>query len=499
MASENNKMDTRTTTISEIASEDRVPLKEKFFYGAADIFGGGQATMLSLLLLVFFTDIIGIPAIYAGSIILISKIWDAVSDPLCGILSDNMRSKLGRRKPFMVVGGLLIPPALALLFAPIQNLGEAAKIVYAAAAYVVYCTVSTVSQVPYMSMSSDLSPDYRERNTANLIKLGFDMLAAAVCYLVPSQLFEMLKAGKISQMAFYLAIVLGFGAFFALPMVLAGFKIKERTPYPEMKSRFELNKWISSFKVKAFKYHIMMYIGAFLSMDIISNAALYYAENVLGGVQIFGKQIGTVFIIAPMMVLAGASIPFYYLVMRKTTKQFAFRLGIPLYIGGVVLLAFFQKSWPSSLVLAASAIMGIGLGGAQMMPWIVFPDTIDVAELKLGYRPTGNFSGMMTFSRKVSTALAIQLFAAGLTIAGYKSTTADVVVVQPASVVLAIRLMMGVSVSLFLTMGFYASVRYKVTNKKLERIRYFCEMRRAGTELSVEEMEERKRLLDELT
>lgn len=487
-----------TLTTNAIAPEDRVPFREKILYGAADLFGGGQATMLSLLLLVFFTDIIGIPAVYAGTIVLVSKLWDAVSDPLCGVLSDNLRTKLGRRKPFMIAGGLLIPPALAMLFAPVQNMNEAAKVVYAAAAYVVYCTVSTISQVPYMSMSSDLSPDYRERNTANLIKLAFDMLAAAICYLVPSKLFEMLRQQQITQTQFYLAIVIGFGALFAAPMVVAGFKIKERTPYPEVKSRFELSKWTSSFKVKSYKYHIMMYIGAFLSTDIISNAAFYYVNNVLRGVQLFGKPIGAVYIIAPMMVIAGISIPIYYLVMQKTTKQFAFRLGIPAYIAGTVLLACFQTSWPPVMVLVASALMGIGLGGAQMMPWIVFPDTVDVAELKLGYRPTGNFSGMMTFSRKLSSALAIQLFAAGLTIAGYKSGTAENIIVQPQSVVLAVRLMMGVSVAVFLAMGFYASVRYKVTNKKLERIRYFCEMRRANAELSPEEEEEKKKLLKEL-
>lgn len=455
--------------------------------------------MLSLLLLVFFTDIIGINAAYAGTVILISKLWDAVSDPLCGIMSDNFRSKLGRRKPFMIVGGLLIPPALAFLFAPVQNIGgEAAKVAFAAAAYLVYCTVSTISQVPYMSMSSDISSDYRERNTANTIKLVFDMLAAAVCYLIPSMVFDMLKSGKLSQTAFYLIIVVGFGLLFAVPMVLAGFKIKERTPYPLEKSQFDIKGWVNSFKVKSFKYHILMYIGAFLSMDLISNLAIFYVGNVLRGVQLFGRDIGTVFIIAPMMVIAGASVPLYYMIMQKKTKQYAYRIGIPAYILGVVTLAVYQPGWASWIVVAAAALMGIGLGGAQMMPWIVFPDTIDVAELKLGYRPTGNFSGIMTFSRKVSTAIAIQLVGAGLALAGYKSATAGTIIQQSASVLLAIRIMLGVSVTLFLIMGFYASFRYKVTNKKLDRIRFFNEKSRSNGTLSEAELQEKEALIREL-
>ncbi|MDD3946748.1 MAG: MFS transporter [Clostridia bacterium] len=484
---------------NRIAPEDRIPFGEKVIYGAADLFGGGQATMLSLLLLVFFTDIIGITAAYAGTIILVSKLWDAFSDPCCGIVSDNLRTKMGRRKPFMILGGLLIPPALAFLFAPIQNLGsEAAKIAFAAIAYVAYCTVSTVSQVPYMSMSSDISSDYRERNKANTIKLIFDMLAAAICYLVPSMVFDMLKNGTLSQTAFYFIIVFGFGALFAVPMVVAGFKIKERTPYPLEKSRFDFNGWFKSLRVKSFKYHILMYIGAFLSMDLISNLAIFYVGNVLRGVELFGREIGTVFIIAPMMVIAGISVPLYYFIMQKTTKQFAYRMGIPLYILGVVGLALYQTSWPSVLVIVAAALMGIGLGGAQMMPWIVFPDTVDVAELKLGYRPTGNFSGIMTFSRKVSTAVAIQLVGAGLSLAGYQSATAGEVIQQGPAVLLAIRIMLGVSVTLFLIMGFYASLKYKVNNKKLQRIRYFNEMNRADEELTEEEQEEKTALIREL-
>ena len=131
--------DKRQENVNLVDPRDKIPLSEKIIYGAADLFGGGQATMLSLLLLIFFTDIIGISAAYAGTVILVSKLWDAVSDPMCGIISDNLRTKMGRRKPFMIVGGILIIPALAFLFAPIQNLGsQAAKVAFAAAAYVVY-------------------------------------------------------------------------------------------------------------------------------------------------------------------------------------------------------------------------------------------------------------------------------------------------------------------------------------------------------------------------
>ena len=117
-------MDTQDTTKSVAPDrsqdtcrpEDVIPKKEKIIYGAADLFGGGQAAFISVILLAFFTDIIGIDAAVAGTVIMVSKIWDAIIDPSMGIISDNTRwSKLGRRKPYMIIGGALIPFGLAFL------------------------------------------------------------------------------------------------------------------------------------------------------------------------------------------------------------------------------------------------------------------------------------------------------------------------------------------------------------------------------------------------
>ncbi|MDR3215942.1 MAG: MFS transporter [Clostridiaceae bacterium] len=489
-------------TEEPVRPEDKIPLKEKLIYGAADLFGGGHGTILSIILLYFFTDIIGIGAALAGTVFLLSKIWDAVIDPLLGSVSDNMRGRFGRRKPFMLIGGLLIIPAYAFLFAPIQNLpSSAAKAAFATIAYLAYSTVASTSQVPFMSMSSDISSDYRERNRANLVKLVFDMASAGVCFLLPSALIDALSNGTISQTTFYLAIVLGFGIVFSAPLILAAFVVKERTPIPSEKTKFDIKEWLRSFRVKSYRYHIIMYLSAFLCMDIVTALALYYVNNVLKDVVLFGNKIGSVFVIAPMMVLAAAVVPLCYLGMKKKSKQFAYRIGLPLYVIGAVMLAcFVPGKFLAILVPIFACIMGIGLGGAQMMPWLIFPDTVDVAELKLKYRPTGAFSGMMTFARTASTAVAIQIIGLVLGWTGYQSSTADTVVTQPNSVLLAIRLMLGISVAVLITIAFLTSFKYKVTDKKLARVRYFNDAEQKGLTdgLSSEELLEKQALIDEL-
>lgn len=483
----------------DVREEDRIPIKEKIIYGAADLFGGGQATMLSIILLYFFTSIIGIDAGIAGTAIMIAKIWDAIIDPTYGVLTDNTRTKLGRRRPYIIAGGALIIPAMALLFAPIQSLSPAIKGVWATLAYLIYCSVSSLSQVPYNSMASDISEDYRERNVANIFKMLFDVIAAGLCFLVPTLLLSAYKSGKIDTLPFYLILVLGLGTLFSVPLVLCGLFVKERAPYDkEHKEKFDIKEYFGTVSIKSFTLLIVMYVSAFICMDVVSALALYYTDNILRGVELFGKEMSSIFLIGPLMVCAVLGIPLALKFMKIRSKQFAYRFGIPIYITGALGLAVYQPSWPSWLVPVFAVIAGFGFGGAQVMPWLIFPDTTDVAELKLGKKPSGSMGGIMTFCRTIATAFATAMVGWVLGFAGYEESVANEVVVQPDSVLLAIRLLLAVSVVLLLSVGFIAASKYKVTDKKLERIRYFNDKFREQEELTEQEAAEKQALIDEL-
>lgn len=497
-------------------SPDYVPTKEKVFYGMGALMDGGGVALMSCVMLKYMEGGLGIPMAVASTIMMVAKIWDAITDPLMGFISDNTRGRYGRRKPYMVVGGVLLIIGIFLLFLPVEQWGiisaenQAGLVAWMVIMYLLWNTFSTITMVPYCSMSSDISPSFKERNNANTVKLVFNAVASGLAYVLPLLFIEALIAPtdegylfmpKIDATEFWLAICLIFGTLFGGGLILCGIFVKERIKATTPKEKFNFKQFIKNYaepyKNKSYRWHIAMYVAAFTCLDMISALAVYYATDVWAGRTLFGMDMSSLFIIAPLMVAAVIMFPLARYVMDKKSKQFAFRMGLPAYIIAGIMLAVMDPSWaPPVLVPIVSLLMGFGFGGAQMMPWIIFPDTVDVGQMATGERSTGTYSGMMTLARKIAGALGVGLV--GWILGGVGYVEGRNPGEQMDEVLLAVRLIMGLAIVVFIAIAFYASFRYKITNKKLARVRYFIEARKSGTVLSDEEEEERTALVHEL-
>jgi Na+/melibiose symporter-like transporter len=250
-----------------------------------------------------------------------------------------------------------------------------------------------------------------------------------------------------------------------------------------------------------------MYVAAFFCMDVISSLAVYFATDVLRNVanpipieMLGGETMSAIFVVAPLMIMAGAMFPVIMWLMKKYGKAAAYRTGIPLYILGGIGLAIFQPAWVTLgwLIPIFAVLMGIGFSGAQIMPWIIFPDTVDVAELKLGTRPSGVFGSVTTFARKMANAVAIFMVGQILNLAGQIPGIGPDRAPQPKSVLTAISLTMGITIAVVMGVAFVVSLKYKVTAPKLDRVRYFLDKARNSEELTPEEEEEKSALKKEL-
>jgi len=502
--------------LEPIAEADRVPLKEKLAYGIGGLMDGGGVSMMSCVMLAYMTKN-GIAMTVASTIMMLAKLWDAITDPFMGFISDNTRGKWGRRKPYMFFGGISLFICIFFVFLPVREWGMSVGgfTAYIIILYLIWNTCSTVTQVPYCSMASDITPSFRERNNANTVKLVFTAIASGLGYVLPLVFIEALTnpdgtgflfMPQLSSVDFWLCMSIIFGTLFGGGLVICGIFVKERINPKTPKQKFNFKQFVNSYAIpyknRSYRWHIVMYVTAFMCMDIISALAVYYATDVWHGYELFGMKMSSLFIIAPLMVAAVIMFPLARVMMDKKSKQFAFRMGLPFYIGGGIMLAVMDPSWaPPILVPIVALIMGLGFGGAQMMPWIIFPDTVDVAEMATGARPTGTYSGMMTLARKVGGALGVGMVGWIIGGLGYVENTSDDVaayIPQSDKVLLTIRLVLGISVAVFITVALIASFRYKITSAKLTRIRYFIEARKSGKTLTDEESKEREALVAEL-
>lgn len=506
------KEKTKNVTLEPIAEADRVPLKEKLAYGIGGLMDGGGVSMMSCVM-VAFMEHNGIALGLATTIFMIAKLWDAITDPFMGFISDNTRGKWGRRKPYMFWGGISLLLCIFLVFLPVREWGMSVGgfTAYIILMYLLWNTCSTVTQVPYCSMASDITPSFRERNNANTVKLVFTAIASGLGYVLPLLFIEALKTDKanwlfmpkIDGVQFWLLMSIIFGVLFGGGLVICGLFVKERINPKTPKRHFNFKQFVNSYAVpyknRSYRWHIAMYVSAFACMDMISALAVYYATDVWKGYKLFGMDMSSLFIIAPLMVAAVVMFPLARVMMDKKSKQFAFRMGLPFYIGGGIMLAIMDPSWaPPILVPIVALIMGLGFGGAQMMPWIIFPDTVDVAEMATGQRPTGTYSGMMTLARKVGGALAVGFVGWVIDPFYLPKDQLGPDGMQPQEALLAIRLVLGITVAVLITIALISSFRYKVTSAKLTRIRYFIEARKSGKTLTEEESVEREALVAEL-
>ncbi|MBO7156330.1 MAG: MFS transporter [Clostridia bacterium] len=513
-------MSTKAKTKIDNSNPDVIPTKERLAYGIGALMDGGGVALMSCVMVKYMTNL-GIAMGIASTIFMIAKLWDAITDPLMGFITDNTRSKYGRRKPYLFWGGVSLLFAIFLLFAPIREwgMGVGGAIAYIIIFYLVWNTCSTITQVPYCSLASDISPDHKQRNGANTFKLVFSAAAAGLSYVIPLFLLEATQPSadgtpaSLTMTEFWIIISTVFGLLFGGGLVISGIFVKERIT-PDMNvpvEKFNIKKFIESyaipFKNKSFRWHITMYATAFMCADMISALAVYYATDVWAGqfldLGFMSLKFSSMLIVAPLMVMAVVAFPIVRTLMVKKSKQYAFRIGLPCYIVGGIMLAVMDPSWtPPIVVPIVAAIMGLGFGGAQMMPWIIFPDTVDVAEMATGERPTGTYSGIMTLIRKVAGALGVGMVGWIIDACGYQEAQEGVTdyIVQTDGALLAIKLVLGISVAFFITIAFLASFRYKINDKKLDRARYFIDkVKSEGIDsLNEEEAAERNALVAEL-
>lgn len=392
------------------AKNERLSWWSKIGYGLGDIYGGGAGVIISFYYLIFLTDVVRIAPALAGTVILISKIYDSITDPFEGLLADRTRTKLGRRRPYLLLGIPLIFLSFFALFYPYEMESETTRFVAVVLSYLFFSTVVSIVMLNYNALHSEITLDYNERSSLSSIRIFFSTMASIVAALLPLEIVKLFPDIHTG----YIVMGLAFGAFFALPFIATIAAVKERPEFQKPPGAFDWKlAFIEPFKNRTFVYTLAMYLFAFVAIDTVSTIVAYF-------VKYYMQRSGEVsFVNGALLVAQVISLPFYVALSKRTSKIRGYIIGLGIWAAAMLFSFLLSPNLASFWIYVFASIVGLGTGGVVVMIYAIFPDIPDVDELKSGERREAMYSALVTFIRKFSSALAI--FAVSLVIgwAGY--------------------------------------------------------------------------------
>lgn len=472
----------------EKTKQHNLPFRVMLAFGSGNIYSGAINTY-NFFYAFFMTDIIGLNAISAGSVVLITQIWDAVTDPLMGYISDRTHSGLGRRRVYFLAGIAPIFISFVILWLPLRLSQQWEKYLFVLAGCLLFRTVYTMVMIPYQAMKAELSLDYQERSAVNLACMLFSTAAAVMGLLLPLWLTNAFSSRP--QKA-YLYIAFGLGLLFMLPWpwVYRTTKGRDRftTSQKDPASLKDLGlALVRPFGIRSFRVLAGIYLTANIALDMLAMTFIYYTRYCLPDA---GSSLGSRLIL-PIALALGiqfVAIPMAFHFSRTRGKSFVFLVGAVILVPGLLLL-FNLRATASTLYLCALGLLfGIGISVSMLMLGSMQADLTDVGELYSGRREEGSFSGLYLFLGKTAAGLtqAALLFALGL--AGHvkpverivDGVRQSIVQPQPEAVYATIRLFMSILPAILVLAAIILASQYPLDARQHSELHQLLEKRRAG-------------------
>ncbi|MGN0520372.1 MAG: MFS transporter [Candidatus Fimenecus sp.] len=389
----------------------------------------GMSTIYSLLgtaLNMYFTDVLGLSLAMTSIVLSATKVWDAINDPMMGMIVDKTHTKMGKCRPyvFWLSGPVII--VTALLFAPV-NFGQTGNFIYAIIAYLLYYTVYTALDIPYQGLIPLVFPEDKKRVKA----ISFSNILGSLGSVLPSLLFFTIAGfwGRDNQKMGYFGSALIFAVMAGVPMFFSAFGFKEKVYIPPRKEKYSEGLKIV-FKDKKF---VCLAIAAFFSslMNIGASMFLpYFAKwNCAGVIPIdslcnwiyntFGIniQLTSEGLLTPLLqvgsgasyMLSMALVPWFLKKMDKKT------LWIGVSLAGIVadVLCFVIGVWVVPYNTVAGAVVytilrfftNFPVGIITVLLAAMFSDVVDDLEMRTNKRLEGTVFSFRSLAGKISYAL----------------------------------------------------------------------------------------------
>ena len=453
-----------------VPPSEKLPLWRKVAYAVGDFANSvGPGTIVPFWYLFFLTDVARLNPALAGLTVLVGGIWDAVNDPLVGMLSDRTRTRWGRRRPYLLFGALPFGITFALLWIvpPIRN--QMLLALYFAFIYILFDTAFTFVGCPYSALTPEMTLGHDERTVLTTYRMSVSIVAGLIAAVGFAVVLDAFPGDR--QAAFRLMGIICGTAFVPTTLIAyAGARERkefqaEPAPNPIDGLRFVLRN-------REWRFTLAMSLLSWIPVDIASAVFAYYLIYWVGVEAVEASVVQAI-----ILASAALCLPLVLWMSRRWEKRRAF--SISMLSWAVVMLALlFLPQRARAMAYVAAILVGPGVSAAHVLPTAMSADVLDVDELASGKRQEGIYAGFGVFVRKLSTKLVLAGIGPILAWSGYVSGAS----VQTPQALTAIRVAISVVPAIILISAAAVGRFYPLTRARHQELQTELAKRRASRE-----------------
>jgi GPH family glycoside/pentoside/hexuronide:cation symporter len=450
MDSADAKIAGRGATIAAHTSPP-LTLKTKLLYGAPSFAGAGMIIPIFINMPKFYADVVLVPLGYLAMAIAIARSLDALSDPVMGWISDHTHTRLGRRRPYMLVGAPLCGVAFFCLLNPPQALTGSRAAFWFGVTFILYFIFHTVYVLPHYALGPELTQNYNDRSTLFAWRESFTILGTIVAAAAPG---IMMKVGHLTERQVFFRLGIFFGILLSVLYGLLVLNVKERPDFVARESNPLVPGVRRALRNRPFGILLASYVVGSISGAIPATMMPFFNAYVI-------RPANPTFWLS--MLLLGyfafgfISLPAWVAVARRVGKLNAYLASFFLGItgGGAMFLLGPGDTW-GLLVLICWA--GIGFGAGLFLTPSMQADVIDYDELYTGKRREAQYTAFWSILPKFVAIPSAAIPIAVLASLGYVPNA-----IQAPRVVFAIRAIFAFGPAICAALSYLIARRYPIT------------------------------------
>ena len=424
--------------------------------------------LISGYLLYYYNAVLGMNSVFIGTMMMAARIFDAINDPIMGVIVAKTKTKWGRYRPWILTGTVLNAITVYALFAVPDGMAGQSRKIWLTVFYLAWGVTYTLMDIPFWSMIPAITKPGKEREGLSSLARSCAGIGDAIPTILTMVVVPVLSGGSVFadyRIGFRIwALIIA--VFFVVSEVICVMTVPEKTVFTEEKAAGVKEMFTSLLKNDQAMTIVISIILVYCAINIVGNLILYFFQYDVGDTGAYSIFVAVCFL---AQVAAMAAIP---VLRRRLNKKQMFLGSYILQIIGFLLILvmafthlYYRMTW--AVLCIPGILVYVGYGMLNVLMTICLSDSVDYGEWKNGTRDEAVIFSMQTFTVKLASGLAV--FMAGLILDWVHLDTG--MILQTQETLTGLRLWMTIPSILLLIAGiiFYKK-RYRLDEETMEEI-----------------------------